>query len=580
MAVVGLEQLRVRAWIADDPDPVTRAEAETLLRLAESGDADAEARLRDAFDGRLVFGTAGLRAEQGAGPMRMNRVVVAQTSAGLAAYLLQRAEAGGERPSAVVGYDARVNSDVFARDVAEVLAGAGVRVVLFPEPAPTPVTAFAVRHLDASAGVMVTASHNPPRDNGYKAFLGGADGGGQLVPPADREISERIEEAARTLFADLPRSSDYEVAGPELVDAYVTAAAEIMRARARAGSGSLGAEPLVAVYTAMHGVGASVTRRLLAAAGLPEVVAVAEQDRPDGAFPTVEFPNPEEPEALDLAYRTARDCGAQLVIAHDPDADRLAVAAPHPDSVGGYRRLSGNELGLLLGWRAAEREHTAALREGRAVRGALANTIVSSPSLRAVAEAYGLEHVETLSGSKWLARVPGLLFGFEEALGYLVAPGLVPDKDGVMAAAEVLALANELHAQGRTIWQLLDEASERFGHFASAQVAVRCGKRAEVEALAARVRERPPTGFGAAAVREARDLLTPGAAAVPADVLAYDLEGGSRVMIRPSGTEPKLKVYLDAFCDEGSAADRRAAAAAELEGIEAAVRAYLEEAAS
>jgi len=571
MAVGDLGQLRpqVLAWIADDPDPATRAEAEALLTRAEAGEPDAAARLSDAFDGRLTFGTAGLRAEQGAGPRRMNRVVVAQSSAGLAAYLLSRA--GRDAASAVIGFDARPNSDVFARDTAEVLAGAGLRVTLLPEPVPTPVTAFAVRHLGVSAGVMVTASHNPPRDNGYKVYLGGVDGGAQVVPPADREIAEHIAAAARTPFSELPRSRDYEVAGQAIVDAYVASASGAVRARATRAS----CPDFPVVYTALHGVGAAVTRRLLAAAGLPEVEPVVEQVTPDGSFPTLALPNPEEPEALELAYRTARRRGALLVIAHDPDADRLAIAAPHPDAPGGYRRLNGNELGLLLGWRAAEFEAEAARRAGRPASGALANTIVSSPSLRSVAAAYGLEHVETLSGSKWLARVPGLLFGFEEALGYLTAPDVVHDKDGISAAAEALAMARELHAEGRTVWQLLDEASERFGHFASSQIVMRKGRMADAEALSMWVREHPPAHFGAP-VLTIRDLLIPGAAAVPANVLSYQLEGGSRVMIRPSGTEPKLKIYLDAFCDEGSAGARRSAAAAELARIEAAVRAYLE----
>lgn len=590
---------RVREWIAIDPDPETRAEAERLLERATAGDADAEARLRDAFEGRLAFGTAGLRAEQGAGPRRMNRVVVAQSSAGLADYLRERASAeeGGREdpPSVVIGYDARVNSDVFARDAAEIMAGAGLRVVLLPGPVPTPVTAFAVRHLGASAGVMITASHNPPRDNGYKVYLGGADGGAQIAPPSDREIAERIEAAAARPFGELPRSDDYTIAGAEIADAYVAATSRALRAAVRAagtGSGTHSSaqthprrqprppaqpRPLAVVYTAMHGVGSEITRRVLAELGLPAPTPVREQDLPDGAFPTVAYPNPEEPHALDLAYDAARDCGADLVIAHDPDADRLAIAAPHPDAAGGYRRLSGNELGLLLGWRAAERECATAQREGREPRGVLANTIVSSPSLRVVAEAHGLGHVETLSGAKWLSRVPGLLFGFEEALGYLALPEVVRDKDGISAAAEALALACELHDAGRTVWQLLDEASERFGHFASAQVVVRCERMAEVEALTAWVRENPPEAFGAAAVLGARDLLRPdGGAAVPANVLAYDLDDGSRVMIRPSGTEPKLKVYVDAFCETGAAAERRSTATAALTGIEAAVRGYLD----
>lgn len=575
---------RVRAWIDIDPDPETRTEAEELLRRAETGEAAAEERLREAFDGRLRFGTAGLRAELGAGPCRMNRLVVAQSTAGLAAFLWERAgaragdaDAADRRPpSVVIGYDGRVNSDVFARDAAEVFSGAGLRVTLLPEPLPTPVTAFAVRHLGASAGVMITASHNPPRDNGYKVYLGGADGGRQVVSPHDRAIAELIERELQQRGPLPARSDAYEIAGAEIVDAYVAATARAVRAGLPAQDPPPSAPTVV--YTAMHGVGADAARRVFSLAGLPSVIPVEEQDRPDGAFPTVRYPNPEEPDALDRAFALARQHGADFVLAHDPDADRLALAAPHPEAEAGYRRLSGNELGLLLGWRAAERERRASEREGRAPRGTLANTIVSCPALGAVARAYGLAHAETLAGFKWVSRVPELLFGFEEALGYLVDPEVVGDKDGISASADALAMVRELHAGGRSVWQLLDEASERFGHFASAQVVLRRDRMAEVEALSAWVRAHPPEAFGGIAVRRIRDFRTAGLAPVKANVLAYDLADGSRVMIRPSGTEPKLKVYLDAFSDVGSAADRRAATSSLLARIEATVRSYLERA--
>lgn len=569
----GLDALAraVREWIEADPDPATRAEAAELLAAAETGDGEAAARLRDAFDGRLAFGTAGLRAELGAGPRRMNRVVVAQSSAGFAAFLLGRAARGetADPPTAVIGYDTRANSEVFARDTAEVLAGAGIEVTLFPSPVPTPVTAFAVRFLGASAGVMITASHNPPRDNGYKVYLGDADGGSQIVPPSDREIAALIEEAARRPLAGLPRSAAYRLAGPEIERSYVERTAAAVRAGCAGRGAGADPPPLDVVYTALHGVGAASARRVLAAAGLPAVISVPEQEQPDGSFPTLAFPNPEEPAALELAYRLAAERGAGLVIAHDPDADRLGVAALHP-AEGGFRRLTGNEIGLLLGWRAAER----ARAEGRG--GVLANTIVSSPALGAVARSYGLEHVETLSGSKWLSRIPGLIFGFEEALGYLVHPDVVGDKDGIAAAAEMLALARECRAEGRTLWELLDEASLAFGRFSSRQIVVRYGRTAEAREASERARNRPPAAFGRHRVERVRDFREPGLAAVTANVLAYDLDDGSRVMIRPSGTEPKLKVYIDAFSDSGSAADRRAATDRALDGIEAAARAYLD----
>lgn len=572
-----------RAWAEQDIDPETRAEARRLIAAARNGDTTAAAELLEAFGGRLAFGTAGLRGRLGCGPRRMNRVVVSQTSAGFAAYLLERAAAGetSEPPSIVIGYDGRVNSDVFARDAAEILEGAGVRVFLLPEPGPTPLTAFAVRHLGVSAGVMITASHNPPRDNGYKVYLGDDDAGSQIVPPVDGRIAAHIERLARTPVSQIPRSTDYSVLGRGVADAYVaeTSAAVLagLPLRPEAPGVAVGAETDVkVVYTAMHGVGSDLAQRVFLSTGLPVVTPVREQDRPDGAFPTVAFPNPEEPGALDLAFRTARSIDADLVVAHDPDADRLAVALPHPDERSGYRRLTGNELGLLLGWRAAERERARAALAGTPASGALACTIVSSPALRAVAREYGLDYAETLSGFKWVSRVPGLVFGFEEALGYLTHPRIVRDKDGISASADAIAMAREAAAEGRTLWDLLDDASERFGHFASGQITLRLASMTAASELAARVRQHPPSAFGEVEVASTQDLLLPGLAEVPADVLRYDLADGSRVMIRPSGTEPKLKIYLDTFSDEGSAQQRRRAAEEALATLEQGVRAYLD----
>ncbi|WP_125098302.1 phospho-sugar mutase [Leucobacter chromiireducens] len=565
------------AWAEQDPDGATRDETLRLVSRVRDGDAAALVELTAAFDGRLAFGTAGLRGPLGAGPLRMNRVVVSQTSAGFAAFLLDRAARGetAQPPSIVIGYDGRVNSDVFARDAAEIMAGAGLRVFLFPTPGPTPLTAFAVRHLGVSAGVMVTASHNPPRDNGYKVYLGDADAGSQIVPPVDDEIAGRIAEIAARPLGELPRSSEYTVLGAAVADAYVADTAAALLAgfpRDAAGTGAAGSgTDLRIVYTAMHGVGSELARRVFSAAALPSVTVVPEQDRPDGAFPTVAFPNPEEPGALDLAFRVARAVDAELIVAHDPDADRLAIALPDASASEGYRRLTGNELGLLLGWRAAERERVRAELLGTEATGALACTIVSSPALRAVAAEYGLDYAETLSGFKWVSRVPGLIFGFEEALGYLTHPAIVRDKDGISASADAIAMVRELAAAGRTVWDLLDEAGERFGHFASTQITLRLDSMAAASALAARIREHPPREFGGVAVTTVQDLLVPGLAEVPADVLRFDLADGARVMIRPSGTEPKLKVYLDTFSAEGSAAERREAAQRALDALTAAL---------
>lgn len=568
------------AWAESDIDPETRAQAQNLVALARSGNADAVTELRSAFGDRLAFGTAGLRGPLGAGPARMNRAVVSQTSAGFAAYLLSRSvnATGGTQPSIVIGYDSRVNSEVFARDTAEIMAGAGVRVVLLPEAGPTPLTAFAVRHLGVSAGVMITASHNPPQDNGYKVYLGDADAGSQIIPPVDGEIAAHIDRIAQEPIANLPRSSSYAMAGPELSSAYVAETAAALLAGfplespgIAAGAGS----SLKIVYTAMHGVGSELARRVFVSTGIPSVTVVPEQDLPDGTFPTVSFPNPEEPGALDLAFRTAREIDADLIVAHDPDADRLAIALPHADSPDGYRRLTGNELGLLLGWRAAERERVQAAASERDPKGTLACTIVSSPALGAVAREYGLSYAETLSGFKWVSRVPDLLFGFEEALGYLTHPEIVRDKDGISASADAIAMARECAAEGRTIWDLLDDASARFGHFASSQVTLRLATMADAAALSEHIRRHPPQEFAELSVTQMTDLLTPGAAEVPANVLRFDLSDGSRIMIRPSGTEPKLKVYIDTFSAEGSVAQRRTAAERSLANLELAVRGTL-----
>ena len=554
-----------QAWLAQDPDPVTRAELTELVEAAQAGDADATDRLRDRFGTRLAFGTAGLRGELAAGPNRMNRVLVAQAAAGLARFLLARshAGAGGGTPSVVIGYDGRTNSDVFARDTAELMAGAGVRAILLPRLLPTPVLAFAVRHLHASAGVMVTASHNPPRDNGYKVYLGGDDDGSQIVPPADAEIAAQILRVAAGDIRDLARSENYEIADESVIDAYVTATAAL------AGDLPAGAAPAV-VYTAMHGVGWETARRVFAAAGLPEPTIVESQIAPDAAFPTVAFPNPEEPGAMDLSFETARAAGADLIIANDPDADRLAVAIPDAAAESGYRRLSGNEVGALLGWSAAE----AAASTGNG-DGMLAASIVSSPALAAVARGYGLDFAETLTGFKWVSRVPALTFGFEEALGYLVNPQTVRDKDGISAATAFVALACRLHADGKTIADRLNAFAERFGYFASDQISVRVTDLSEIGRMMDGLRQSPPASIGAARVEQIDDLRDGFGGLPPSDVLRIRLTDGSRVIVRPSGTEPKLKVYIDASSADGSLAERREAATAAVRVLADGIRSVL-----
>lgn len=549
-----------KSWLEQDPDPVTRAELEALIPAAEGGDSAATDALRDRFDTRLTFGTAGLRGELGAGPNRMNRVLVAQAATGFARWLLAR----DENASVVIGYDGRVNSDVFARDSAELMAGAGVRVVLLPRALPTPVLAFAVRELGLSAGVMVTASHNPPRDNGYKVYLGGRDGGAQIVAPSDEAIHAAILEVADTsVVGELPRSTAYETAGESIIDAYIARTAALVPA------GGAALEPVHFVYTAMHGVGWEVAQRVFRDAGLGEPTVVAEQIAPDGAFPTVAFPNPEEPGAMDLAMATARAAGAELIIANDPDADRLAVAIPDASTPEGWRRLSGNAVGALLGWRAAERLE----REGRQAK--FAASLVSSPALSAVAAAYGISYSDTLTGFKWISRVGGLGYGFEEALGYLVDPEKVRDKDGISAAVDFLALAGELKAGGRTLDDHQRDFDERFGAFASAQVSLRVTDLSRIGAIMAALRDAPPNEIGGVRVTQVDDFIGGFGVFPPGDILRFWMIGGSRVIVRPSGTEPKVKVYIDASSTAGSVDERRAAAAAEVAALEAGTRALI-----
>ena len=546
-----------RAWRDQDPDDETRAELDRLITDAEAGSAASLTQLHDRFDTRLEFGTAGLRGRNEAGSNRMNRVLVAQAAAGFADFLLAR----GGTPSVVIGYDGRTNSKVFATDTAELMAGAGVRAILLPRLLPTPVLAFAIRELAVSAGVMVTASHNPPADNGYKVYLGDTDEGSQIVPPMDGEIAAHILSVASTTnVLQLPRSMAYEIADERVIDEYVRRTA------------ALAGHPKSAVryvYTAMHGVGWETAHRVFIAAGFGEPVIVAAQIAPDAAFPTVAFPNPEEPGAMDLAFDTAITADAELVIANDPDADRLAIGIPDVD--GEWQRLSGNQVGALLGWRAAERLAAAG------TSGTLAASIVSSPALAEVARQYGLAYVDTLTGFKWVSRVSGLSYGYEEAIGYLVDPDKVRDKDGISAAVEFLALVADLKADGRTVIDHLTDFAERFGAFASSQVSIRVTEAADIPRLMSALRQSPPERIGGVAV-QAVDDFAGGFAGLPAsDILRYRLDDGSRVIVRPSGTEPKVKVYIDASSVEGTAAYREATAQAIVDRLEAAMRALLAE---
>ncbi|WP_133912738.1 phospho-sugar mutase [Streptomyces sp. NBC_00582] len=502
--------IRARAWLAEDPDPQTRAE---LARLLESGDVT---ELAARFSGTLQFGTAGLRGELGAGPMRMNRAVVIRAAAGLAAYLKKHGHTDGV---VVIGYDARHKSADFARDTAAVMTGAGLRAAVLPRPLPTPVLAYAIRHLGAVAGVEVTASHNPPRDNGYKVYLGD---GSQIVPPADVEIAAEIDAIAS--LDDVPRpGSGWQTLDDSVLDAYL-ARTDAVLARGSARTART-------VYTAMHGVGKDVLLAAFARAGFPEPALVAEQAEPDPDFPTVAFPNPEEPGAMDLAFAKARETGPDLVVANDPDADRCAVAVPDG---GDWRMLRGDEVGALL----------AAHLVRRGARGTFAESIVSSSLLGRIAEKAGLPYEETLTGFKWIARVEGLRYGYEEALGYCVDPEGVRDKDGITAALLITELASELKEQGRTLLDLLDELAVEHGLHATDQLSVRVEDLSVIADAMRRLRERPPVSLAGLSVTRAEDLTRGTDRLPPTDGLRYTLDG-ARVIVRPSGTEPKLKCYLE-----------------------------------
>ncbi len=521
---------RARAWAAEDPDDRTRAELESLLAEAEADpEGSAAADLAERFSGTLEFGTAGLRGALGAGPMRMNRVVVTRAAAGLAAYLLGNGASAGD--SVVIGYDARHNSDVFARDTAEVMTGAGLGALVLPRPLPTPLLAFAIRYLGCVAGVMVTASHNPPQDNGYKVYLGD---GSQIVPPADTEIAAAIDAVGP--LAEVPRGEPGEVLGDEVLEAYLDRVASLPAPD--------GPRDVRVVYTPLHGVGGTTVVDVVRRAGFPEPHVVAAQAEPDADFPTVGFPNPEEPGAMDLAMALAQEVGADIVVANDPDADRCAVAVPDPH---GWRMLRGDEVGALLG--------DFLLRQGK--EGIYAASIVSSSLLGRMAERHGRPYLETLTGFKWIGRIDGLAFGYEEALGYCVAPDQVRDKDGVSAAIRVVELAALLKAEGRTLTDRLDEIASEYGVHATDQLSVRVTDLSVIRQAMATLRSQPPSALGGLAVEQIEDLTQGPETLPPTDGLRYRLAEGARVIVRPSGTEPKLKCYLEVVVpiDEATRSD-------------------------
>jgi phosphomannomutase len=505
----------VENWIADDPDPAT---AQELVELLVRGD---ETTLRKYFSGFLQFGTAGLRGPIGPGPSCMNRAVVGRAAAGIAAYMKKRG-----MNSVVIGRDARYGSEDYAFETAEIMSGAGMKVLILPRPLPTPVLAFATSHFKCDIGIMVTASHNPPQDNGYKVYIGPvADGidyaASQIINPTDGFIAADI--AAISSLKSQPRGSEWTILGDEVVDEY------IKRTSALAPRPS----DIKVVYTAMHGVGTETVKKVFTQAGFHNLITVDQQCTPDPDFPTVAFPNPEEPGAIDLALAKAREVSADLVIANDPDADRCAAAINDP--LVGWRMLRGDEIGVILGeWIARTNP-----------KGTFGNSIVSSSALRKICAHYGVKFQEVLTGFKWLAKIEDLAFGYEEAIGYSVDSRTVNDKDGISAAIFLAQIATDLARHGLTLSELLNEVWSRHGFHGTEQISIRVSDMSSIARLLTSLRQSPPREIAGRAVKSIDDLAAPQDGLPPTDGVRIWLEGDIRVIVRPSGTEAKMKCYIE-----------------------------------
>ena len=532
-AVISAElRAEVEEWIALDPDPKTAAQLQSWL------DSENTEELNSAFSGFLQFGTAGLRGPIGPGPSRMNRAVVARAAAGIAAYMKERGLS-----SVVIGRDARYGSEDFTFESAAIFSGAGMKVYVLPRPLPTPVLAYAVRDLNVDCGIMVTASHNPPQDNGYKVYLGGVVDGinynaSQIVSPADEQISAHIA----TQNHELTRADVWEILNDDVLDRYVARTALI----------APDVYPVRAIYTAMHGIGTETVEKVFAKAAYADPILVKAQTDPDPDFPTVAFPNPEEPGAIDLSLVVAREHDGDVVIANDPDADRCAAAI---NDGGTWRMLSGDELGALFG------EYLASNSPEKYRERCFANSIVSSSLLSKIANHHGIEFHETLTGFKWLAKLENLGFGYEEAIGYSVDPQTVNDKDGVSAAIALARIAGELKSQGSSISQYLKKIREKYGFHKTIQISIRVADLHNISRVLNAIRAAVPSEIAGYKVERFDDLLNPSGDLPPTDGVRFYLEEGIRVIIRPSGTEPKVKCYIEVVRNGDTPEDHAAAEA-------------------
>ena len=512
----------VKSWIAEDPDPKTRSQLQEWLDQGKSDE------IAGCFQGFLEFGTAGLRGALGPGPSRMNRAVVSKTAYGLGSFMKKRGLG-----SIVIGRDARYGSEDFTTDTAEIMSGFGFTVYVLPRPLPTPVLAYAVRKLKCDVGVMVTASHNPPQDNGYKVYLGGLVDeieyfGSQIISPTDSNISWEIKNAPN--LKQVARDKKWQIVSEEIINDYITTTAQLINTPTE----------INIVYTPLHGVGKETIAKVFASAGL-KLHLVQEQAEPDPDFPTVAFPNPEEPGAIDKSLELAEKLSADLVIANDPDADRCAIAI----NDGNWRMLRGDEVGAILG------EYLATKLNGKLV---FANSIVSSSILGKIAAAHQIEFHETLTGFKYLSKVPGLRFGYEEALGYAVDPKSVNDKDGISAALVLAEIAATRKKAGSSIAEMLDEIWKKYGFHGTRQLSIRTNRIEEIASVMKKLRTNLPDRIGDFTVSKIDDLASPSDGLPPTDGIRIWLDGKYRVIVRPSGTEAKLKCYIEVI-----AADARAA---------------------